>query len=361
MTQKRLKVVFCWSTISGYMAACWRALTRHPEVELSVLAHRPGASTHAAFAEEIMEGIPCRLLDDGEKNDAALIESWVVGQKPDIVVTTGWWLSAYRRLVDVPVLRRCAFMTGVDTPWRTPLQYVNRFRVGRYLRRLDRVVVAGERAWQHMRRLGVPEQHLGRGQYGVDWQGLGSVVAKRAAADWPRRFLFVGRYVTEKGLDVLVEAYLGYRALVDDPWPLECCGRGPLGSMLSGQPGIKDRGFVQPIAMHERWRHAGVFVIPSRFDPWPLALVEAAAAGLPIIATEACGSGVELLRERFNGLFVPTSDVQALAMAMVHMHQKVADLPEWGERSRMLASAYSAEAWVERWIGYFRAARDFAG
>jgi glycosyltransferase involved in cell wall biosynthesis len=131
---------------------------------------------------------------------------------------------------------------------------------------------------------------------------------------------------------------------------------GPLAADLDGIAGVTDLGFVQPNEMPARWQAAGAFVIPSLFDPWPLALVEAASAGLPIIASEACGSSVEVLRQDFNGLRVPTGDARALAAAMLTMHHRQKDLPLWGERARGLAAPYSAETWSQRWEGHLRAA-----
>ncbi|HUG13240.1 MAG TPA: glycosyltransferase family 4 protein [Opitutaceae bacterium] len=357
-SDRPIRVAFCWTNISGYMAACWRALAARGEVDLRVMAYRAGGSSNSGFSEEIMTGIRCRLLDAQERLDPTLIEDWVVAQEPDVVVTTGWWQKNLRRLATAPRLRGRAFITGLDTPWRTPLQYFNRIRVGGYMRRLDRVVVAGERAWQHARNLGVPEHRIGRGQYGVDWTGLGDAVAERSKAPWPGRFLFVGRYVREKGIDVLLDGYASYRDSVDNPWPLDCCGMGPLSAQLRGAAGVTDLGFVQPSEMRTQWQVAGAFVIPSRFDPWPLALVEAAASGLPIIASEACGSSVEVLRHDYNGLRVPTGDPHALAAAMISLHRRHGDLPLWGQRSRELAAPYSAEAWTEKWMGHIRTALE---
>jgi glycosyltransferase involved in cell wall biosynthesis len=303
-----------------------------------------------------MSGLRCRLLDEHERLDSKLIEDWLVEQDPDVVVTTGWWQRNYRRLESAPRLRGKAFITGVDTPWRTPLQFLNRIRVGSYLRRLDRLVVAGERAWKHVRKLGVPEHRIGRGQYGVDWSSLGVVAAERARGNWPRRFLYAGRYVREKGVDVLVKGYAAYCESVVDPWPLDCCGMGPLATSLAGREGVTDSGFVQPAEMKWHWRKAGAFVIPSRFDPWPLALVEAAASGLPVIASDACGSADEVLRRGSSGLVVPAGSARALAVAMAALHQRHAELPAWGNRSRALAASYSAEAWAGNWIGHIRAA-----
>jgi glycosyltransferase involved in cell wall biosynthesis len=355
-SDRPIRVVFCWTNISGYMAACWRALAARGEVDLRVMAYQAGSDSNTRFSEEIMHGIRCRLLDADERLDPKLIEDWVVDQEPDVIVTTGWWQKNLRRLASAPRLGGRAFITGVDTPWRTPLQYLNRFRVGGYMRRLDRVVVAGERAWRHARNIGVPEHRIGRGQYGVDWSSLGVIAAARARGNWPRRFLFAGRYVREKGVDVLMKGYAAYRDSVIDPWPLECCGMGPLAPVLAGREGVTDSGFVQPAQMSQHWRKAGAFVIMSRFDPWPLALVEAAASGLPLIASEACGSTDEVLRRGSNGFGVPTGNSRALAAAMAALHQRHAELPAWGNRSRALAAPYSAEAWAVNWIGHIRAA-----
>jgi glycosyltransferase involved in cell wall biosynthesis len=95
---------------------------------------------------------------------------------------------------------------------------------------------------------------------------------------------------------------------------------------------------------------AGVFVLPSTYDPWPLALVEAAGSGLPIICSEACGSSVELVRHLHNGWLSATGDSQSLAAAMVAAHRSHGCLATIGARSLPMAAAYSAERWAERLV-----------
>jgi glycosyltransferase involved in cell wall biosynthesis len=212
------------------------------------------------------------------------------------------------------------------------------------------VFVPGERSYQYARFLGVPEDRIRRGTYGVDCDAFAPILARRErGGDWPRSFLFMGRYQRAKGLDVLVPAYAAYRSLVRDPWPLVCCGKGELAGLLRGVPGIEDRGFVQPADQPELLAGQGVFVLASRFDPWPLVIPESCAAGLPIVCSNACGSGVELVRPYYNGIQTPTGDVRALAGAMAWMHGAHARLPEMGRRSVELARAYSAGMWATRW------------
>jgi glycosyltransferase involved in cell wall biosynthesis len=346
-----MKIVFCWSVISGYMAACWRELAARSGIELHVIAHPSGGST--AFQSDLLAGISHRLLSPEEQHDTHAVERIVVEQAPDIVVMTGWWLKPYRQLVHAARLARTKFVMGVDSPWRTEAQFLTRFRYGSTLRRVDHFVVTGERSWQYVARLGISPKRISRGMYGVDCAGLSTARNLRATKPWPRQFLMIGRYERQKAIDVLVEGYQRYRSQVPNPWPLVCCGRGADGKFLQGVDGVVDRGFVQPADLVEVLAASGALVIPSRFDPWPLALVEGAASGLPIICSDACGSAVEMVRPLFNGLVIPTDDPQALAWAMRQVHDREADLPLWGERSQQFAAAYSAGVWADRWSDVF--------
>ena len=346
-----MKITFCWSAISGYMAACWRELASRAGVRLHVIAHRP---TGSDFSASLMEGVSHRFLDEGEAADVARVEELVAETHPDVVAMTGWWLKPYRSLLLATRLGHAKFIMGIDSPWRTELQYLSRLRYWRYLNRVDQFFVTGERSWQYMKKLGVPPARISRGMYGVDAIQWSAVHHERAGRPWPRRFLFLGRYDREKAVDVLVAAYRQYRRRVAEPWQLMCCGQGRQRTSLEGVEGIEDLGFRQPAELGEIFLQAGVFVMPSRFDPWPLALVEACAAGLPVICSDACGSAVEHVRPLYNGFIVGTGSVEDLADALAEIHAIEPVLPEWGRRSHELAAAYSAEVWADRWISTCR-------
>ncbi|MGB7160679.1 MAG: glycosyltransferase family 4 protein [Tepidisphaeraceae bacterium] len=347
-----MRVVICWTQISGYMAACWRALAAREGIELLVVAFRTRGSGNVRFGDEVMAGVPCQLLGESDAANAAHVKSLVLGHRPDVVVIAGWMHPPYVALASEPQLAGARFVMGMDTPWRGSLrQRFARLKIGRYLDRMDKVVVAGERSWQFARMLKVPERKIARGVYGIDYATLAPIAAARAArpGGWPKRFLFTGRYEPVKGIDILVEAYARYRASIADPWPLTCCGAGARRELLLGQPGIEDRGFVQPADLPAVLVEHGAFVIASRFDPWPLVVVEACAAGLPVICTEACGSAVEVVRSHYNGLPVATESADALAQAFRWMHARHDLLPEMGRRSTALAAPYAAEVWADRW------------
>jgi glycosyltransferase involved in cell wall biosynthesis len=342
-----MKVVICWPQISGYMAACWRALARCEGVSLFVLAF--SAERDAAFSQATMAGLNCELLDPVRRHDSAYVRERVAAQSPDVIVIPGWLHAPYSALAMDPALASVKFVMGIDTPfsgsWR---QRLARLKIGRLIDRMDLVVVAGERAFQLARYLKVPEGKILRGVYGYDDELL-AIVQQERSPDWPRSFLYVGRYVQDKAIDVLLEGYARYRKGASGPWPLTCCGTGPMATAVGAAPGVTDLGFVQPAELPRILLQHGVFVLASRFEPWGVALTEAMASGLPAICTEACGASIDLVRHLHNGLLIPTDDAGALSDAMGWMQAHADQLPEMGRRAREFAVAFSAQRWAQRW------------
>lgn len=347
-----MRVVFCWSGMQGYLASCLQALARRDSVELYVV-HLD--YNDLPYQEELLQGIPNDRLQARDPN--AAIPQMVADFKPDIVFICGWFYAPYRQLLGRDDLTSARFFLGMDTPWRGSWQQrVNQLRLRGFIRQMDKVVVAGPRTREFARRLGAPTDKILTGLYGFDLKSFGALAANRFAdaAEWPRRFLFAGRYVPEKGLGVLMDAYHRYRSSVDDPWPLDCCGTGPEAPRFRGQEGVRDLGYIQPSALPAVFFEHGVFVMPSMEEPWGVAIAEAAASGLPLICSDRCGASDDLLRMYHNGLLVPAGDASALADAMIWMHQHHHTFRTMGHRSRRLAEGSSAEAWAERMHTAFR-------
>jgi glycosyltransferase involved in cell wall biosynthesis len=254
-----------------------------------------------------------------------------------------------------PSLEQARIILGMDSPWRgTAVQRLSRWRLRNIVQHSDLVVTAGERSAEYARQMGVSIDKIRSGYYGFDYQRFSPIVERRSSrpGEWPRQFLFVGRYVPQKDLATLMKAYAEYRAGVTDPWGLTCCGSGPDGVLLQGQPGVTDAGFTQPGDQPEMFAKHGAFILPSNFEPWGVVLAEAAASGLPLLCTTACGAGVDLVRESINGFMTRPGDAHGLARAMRWMHDHEDQLAKMGRSGRDLARNFSAEVWANRWHNY---------
>lgn len=148
----------------------------------------------------------------------------------------------------------------------------------------------------------------------------------------PARMLFVGRVVYQKGLDVLLEALAGLRDL---PWELVVAGDGSQRERLGNcarELGIGDRvefvGWLRGDELLQAYTQANLFVFPSRHEGMPNAVLEAMAAGLPVIASRIAGSE-ELVAPDESGLLVPADDVAALRQALAKL------LPDGPRRARL--------------------------
>ena len=164
----------------------------------------------------------------------------------------------------------------------------------------------------------------------------------------PHSFLFVGEFVPEKGVDQLVKAYQSYREKSVDPWPLVCCGAGPLSSLLEGRPGIRVEGFVQPDRLRDILASAGCLVLPSNIDHWGVVVHEAASAGLLILASENVGAAVHLVQDNYNGYLFDSRDVKRLAALMSHVSNlSEARLDAMSRASHLLSKQYSPARWAD--------------
>lgn len=353
-----MRVTFCWAEVSGYMAACWRALGERHGVDVQVIhPEKLWGKTNPFLAEPaLLQGISHEMFDADTGNISNWLTEAIEKRQPDVIVLCGWVFRPYFVSVNSARLRNVPVVVGMDSPWRGSLaQRLARFRLARLVRRLALVVTTGERSREYARRIGIQERRIRSGYYGFDYERFSAVADQRSQdpSKWPRQFLFTGRYVAQKDLPTLVAAYSAYRDSVSEPWGLTCCGTGEDGVLLKGIPGVVDAGFTQPADLPSVFASHGAFILPSKFEPWGVVLAEAAASGLPLLCTSACGAGDDLVRPYYNGLVVAPQDVAGLTHAMRWMHENQSLLPEMGRRGRGLAEAFSADAWAARWHNYF--------
>lgn len=346
-----MNITYCWTSPSGYLAACMKELAAREGTNATLLTW--DSADNAPFDLNAITVPNQIVLSESERQSYEKIKAVVLRTNPDVIFVCGWAHSQYVQLVHDKDLRHAKFVIGADTPIRFDLrQQLARLKIGSLLRKVDAVCVPGERSFQVMRYWKVPPHKIARLLYGIDFERFqdGAKARWLPGVAWPRCFIFAGRYVPIKGVDLLIAAYTNYRQTVVDPWPLRVCGTGPMKGIIAGVEGVEDLGFVQPADLAEVFRQAGAFVLPSRMEPWGQVVVEAAAAGLPIVCTSACGASAEVVRDYHSGIVIPPESVSSLTDAMIWMHEHYDRLAVMGQASQHLAAPYSTARWADNQI-----------
>ena len=349
-----MRIAILWTGLSGYLNACLKELASREGVELFVCHNAP--ESNAPFDESQFTWIQNRLMWRS-KRDLEKLDERLRAFEPEILIHPGWLVPIYRRMAR-KYANKCWRVMAMDNCWlATWKQRAGTWISPYYLHPLaDAVWLPGERQAVFARKLGFKQQSILRGLYACDQPAIVATHLARVkeARALPHSFLFVGRFVNQKGIATLARAYEAYRRCRPDPWPLVCYGTGPLRSELEGKPGIQVEGFAQPDQMPEILGAAGCLVLPSKFEPWALVVHEAASGGLPILASEKVGSAVHLVQPGYNGFIFNSGDPKGLAVAMLRISDMSdAQLDQMSRASNALSQQFSPKRWADTLLESF--------
>ena len=126
--------------------------------------------------------------------------------------------------------------------------------------------------------------------------------------------LTVGQFIPRKGFDILLRA----AASLDADTGIYLVGGEPTEEYLQMVQDLNLKnvhfvGFAKKERLALYYKAADLFVLPTREDIWGLVIGEAMAYGLPVITTDRCVAGLELVEENVSGHIIPVENVQALA------------------------------------------------
>jgi glycosyltransferase involved in cell wall biosynthesis len=168
--------------------------------------------------------------------------------------------------------------------------------------------------------------------------------------DQATRYLFVGRLMEQKGLDVLLDAFGRLEG-----GELRIAGDGPLRPMIeaaaASDPRIRLIGHVTGEALAAAYQEADVLVLPSLYEPWGLVVHEALAYGLPVIATDQVGAAADLIERDVNGYVIAAGSAEELREAMTVIASWTPERHEKGSRrSAELLGSFSVERAAEGFV-----------
>lgn len=157
--------------------------------------------------------------------------------------------------------------------------------------------------------------------------------------------LAVGRYSHQKGFDLLLKAW---KMIDTRGWTLRIAG--------SGEPleNVPDNVITGPSAnIVEEYQNAAFLVMSSRYEGLPMVLLEAQAAGLPIVSF-ACKCGPkDVITDGEDGLLVPEGDIAGLADGMKRLMDDEDLRHRMGQAAFRHSDRYDKERIMTQWDNLF--------
>jgi glycosyltransferase involved in cell wall biosynthesis len=178
----------------------------------------------------------------------------------------------------------------------------------------------------------------------------------RRKLDLPARYILgSGRFVPKKNFPGLVAAYGRFARGRPDLPDLVILGDGPERPSIEASAaaaGVRDRvrlpGFQNYNLLPAVYGLAETFIHVSLVEQWGLVINEAAAAGLPLIVSRACGAASELVVDGENGYLVRPHDIDGIAATLTSLFNRPAALrTAMGAASRRVVASWGIDRFAE--------------
>ena len=183
--------------------------------------------------------------------------------------------------------------------------------------------------------------------------------AEKIAEQREKQLLTVGHLLAVKGSDLIVPMAKELFERFSD-WKWVIVGEGELYERIKADAknaGLSDRliltGAVQDVGPY--YRRASIYVCPSRSEGFPMTILEAQAARLPVVAFSMAGTG-ELVLDEVNGRLLPMEDTKAMTEALCSLMENDSLRGSYASHALDRAERFSEERILSEWERVIREA-----
>jgi glycosyltransferase involved in cell wall biosynthesis len=167
----------------------------------------------------------------------------------------------------------------------------------------------------------------------------------------------VGRISFQKGYDNLLDIWaLVFKKHPD--WKLHIYGEGDRRKLMSriGELGLSESIiFFEPVLnIRDVYLNASILVNSSRFEPFGLALIEAMACGLPVLAFKNAIGPTIYIKQAENGFLIEKDNINDYANQIIALIDDKSEMKRVGENAKKSMNAYRIESIMETWHQLFQ-------
>lgn len=184
---------------------------------------------------------------------------------------------------------------------------------------------------------------------------LPQLFTKRSVLD-KKKVIACGRYVYQKGFDLLIEAWKIVTMRHPD-WELYIYGKGERKEYEQLVDRLQLNNSVHLCAetndIESKYAESSIFVLSSRFEGFGMVLIEAMNCGLPCVSF-ACPCGPsEIIKNNINGLLVENGNIDMLADKIIWMIEHENERKSMGQQAVKDSMSYSVDTIMQKWVSLF--------
>lgn len=317
------RVLILYTELAGYIITCINeTIVLYPDVEFHVV--RWPVNKEAPFQFELNSAAIYERNDFTNEQLLGLARTI----NPDLIISSGWMDKGYVNVCK-HYKGKIKTVLALDNHWLGGLKHKIAALLSPFIvkNKFSHVWVPGKPQRQFAEKLGYKSSQISEGFYSADVDLFSSYFDKTKESklcNFPKRFIYVGRYVKHKGIFDMWNAFIELQKEQPNDWEFWCIGTGDQFDNKIEHSKIKHFGFVQPENFLEYIAKTGVYILPSHKEPWGVSLHEYAAAGFPMICSNKVGASEKFIQEGRNGYVFPARDIEAIKEAF----RKVIDSSE---------------------------------
>ncbi len=354
---------------SPHMMDFWEAINDHKDVKLKVFLENPVSSTK--FWGRISEHLDSEVMNWSELSVMNKIR-WIM--RISSVPADVWILCDNYRLWENHMLAFSARSMNTPTVYLAERTYWERRRfigarswedkvcqalkkpiIPFLIRNFDALACYGSWAIEQYKNM-VPSRYLFPTEYYVDLDNLRQIERPKKRANDPVNLGVCGVLTPGKGPQYIVHN-LELISLFAN-WQLAIAGDGPLRDELQSAipEKLKSRvEFLGHVPYHEMgafWENIDVLLFPSLFDGWGMVVVEALAAGVPVISGPDVGAAIQYIRNGYNGEICDVDD--SFLQAIVPILEAPEKLNKLSINARASVRDYRPEVGAKNFVEHLK-------
>lgn len=204
--------------------------------------------------------------------------------------------------------------------------------------------------------MGAPQARLLNLPFFLDLNAFARDISVAPLENRSFRFVSSGRIKNSiKGHDLAISALAMVKRKIDQQFEYYIAGKGPdeeqlksLVADLGIEKSVKFLGWVEPEELRRLYMCSDILIHPSPLhDPYPNAVLEAMAAGLVVLGSDACGSVIDRIEHGSNGFIHPAGNLQVLTEQIEFLLRNPDKIPEIGRRAQATAKLWPVERGVQ--------------